>query len=174
MAKVSRRLAVDASVLRSAGAKLGHSSHCTRVLYAVLELGHCAVLCPEIKTEWNKHQSLVAAKWRGSMLARKQITPIDIRMHQQRLNDRLDQLNRVPQTELTALRKDVHMLAAAAHADRMLVSGDHALKTLCDAHLTESVEWLLTLDTATDADRQAQLDRLTELTRPKPYPALPL
>jgi hypothetical protein len=174
MAKVSRRLVVDASVLRSAGTKLGHSAHCTRVLHAVLELGHCAVLCPEIKAEWNKHQSLVAAKWRGSMLARKQMALVDIRLHQQRLNDRLDQLERASPTELTALRKDVHMLAAAAHADRVLISGDNALKTLCDAHLTESAEWLLTLMHASDTDRQAQLGRLTELTRPKPYPALPL
>lgn len=174
MGNVSRRLVVDASVLHSAGGKPGHSAHCRQMLVGVLELGHCAVTCPEIRDEWNRHQSAFARKWRVDMVSRKQLRSIHIDVHRQRIADQIDGLQKVPAAKLTALRKDVHMLAAAAHADRVLVSGDHALKTLCDAHLTESVEWLLTLDTATDADRQAQLDRLIELTRPKPYPALPL
>jgi hypothetical protein len=174
MGNVSRRLVVDASVLHSAGGKPGHSDHCRQMLVDVLELGHCAVTCPEIRDEWNRHQSTFARKWRVDMVSRKQLRSINIEIHRQRIEVRIDGLQDVSVAKLKALRKDVHMLAAAAHADRVLVSGDHELKTLCDAHLTESVEWLLTIDEASDTDRRAQLDRLAELTRPKPHPALPL
>lgn len=174
MGNVSRRLVVDASVLHSAGGKPGHSSHCRQILVDVLELGHCAVTCPEIRDEWNRHQSTFARKWRVDMVSRKQLQSIHIDVHRQRLADQIDGLQQVPAAKLTALRKDVHVLAAAAHADRVIASGDTTLKALCDAHLTEPIEWLLAGGAASDIERQAQRDRLTELTRPKPYPTLPL
>ncbi len=65
------------------------------------------------------------------------------------------------------------MLAAAAHADHLIVTGDLALKTLCDDHLTENVEWLLAWIHDTEMQRQALLARLIELTKVKPYPQLP-
>ena len=173
MGNVSRRLVVDASVLRSAGGKPGHSAHCRQILVDVLARGHGAVTCPEIRDEWNRHQSTFARKWRVDMVSNKRLHVINIDVHRQRIAEQIDELQDVSSAKLTALRKDVHMLAAAAHADRVIVSCDTSLKTLCDVYLTESVEWLLTVGGASDTERQAQLDRLTELTRPKPHPALP-
>lgn len=174
MGNVSRRLVVDASVLQSAGDKVGHSAHCRQILVDVLELGHGAVTCLEIQDEWNRHQSTFARKWRGSMVSNKQLHVINIDVNRQRIADQIDRLEGVSVAKQAALRKDVHILAAAAHADRLIATCDTTLKTLCDVNLTESVEWLLTVGGASDADRQAQLDRLKELTRPKPHPPLPL
>lgn len=174
MGNVSRRLVVDASVLHSAGGKPGHSIHCRQILADVLTLGHGAVICPEIQDEWNRHQSTFARKWRGSMVSRKQLYVVNIDMHRQRITDQIEALQGVSAAKLTALHKDAHMLAAAAHADRVIVSCDTTLKTLCDEHLVESVEWLLMVGGASDAVRRAQRDRLNELTRTKPNPTLPL
>lgn len=170
MVKVSRLLSVDASVLRGAGDKAGHSAHCTKVLNAILEICHRAAFCIEIQSEWNKHQSRIATKWRASMNARKKLIRVDIQMHGQRISDQVNSLLQASAAQRAALRKDVHLLAAAAHADRVIVSGDHALKALCDLHLQERVEWLLVLPGDGVAERQLTIDRLSELSRARPNP----
>ena len=173
MAKVSRLLAVDASVLRSAGDKAGHSAHCTSVLNSILEICHRAVLCVEIQQEWNKHQSRIAIKWRASMNARKKLIPLDIGVQRLRITGQVNDLVQVTPVQRAALIKDVHLLASAAHGDHVVVSGDQALKTLCDHHLTEPLEWLLVLHEDADASRKSVLARLVELSRTKPNPKLP-
>lgn len=173
MSKVSRLLAIDASVLRSAGEKTGHSAHSAKVLALILEIGHRSVICSEIQQEWNKHQSRIAIKWRSAMIARKRLIKTDIGAHRQRITDVVNNLQHLTEAKRSALTKDVHMLAAAAHADHLIVTGDLALKTLCDDHLTENVEWLLAWIHDTEMQRQALLARLIELTKVKPYPQLP-
>lgn len=165
MAKVSRLLAVDASVLRGAGDKAGHSAHCASVLNAILEICHRAVFCIEIQTEWNKHQSRMATKWRASMNARKKLIRVDIERHRKRISDQVDCIFQTTTAHRAALTKDVHLLAAAAQADRVIVSGDQALKDLCSAYLQENIEWLLVLPNDEAAVRQLTIDRLLELSK---------
>jgi hypothetical protein len=173
MAKVSRLLVIDASVLRSAGNKLGHSAHCARVLTSILEICHRAVICPEIQKEWNEHQSRISTKWRAAMNARKQLVKTNISDHQTRLTNQVQNLPKISNVQRSALAKDVHLLAAAAHADHIVVSGDGALKSLCDAYLTEPIEWLLALNSDSESQRGLLLMRLIELAKSKPFPSLP-
>lgn len=173
MAKVSRLLTIDASVLRSAGEKTGHSTHCTSVLNSILEICHRAVLCVEIQQEWNKHQSRIGIKWRASMNARKKLIPLDIGPQRLRIAGQVHDLVHVTPAQRAALIKDVHLLASAAHGDHVIVSGDQALKSLCDHYLTESLEWLLVLHEDADASRKSALARLVEFSRTKPNPKLP-
>ena len=164
MAKVSRLLVVDASVLRGAGEKAGHSSHCTQVLNTVLEICHRAVFCSEIQTEWNTHQSRMAVKWRAAMNARKKLVRIDIQTHSKRVAARVSGCLQATAAQRAALAKDVHLLAAAAHSDRIVVTGDHALKDLCDLHLDEAIEWILVLPDETACVKRTTIDRLFELS----------
>lgn len=173
MARVSRLLVIDASVLRSAGERTGHSAHCTRVLNSILEICHRAVICTEIQKEWNKHQSRMSSKWRASMNARKKLVKTDISVHQARLSEQIQNLAQVTTVQRSAMAKDVHLLAAAAHADHIIVSGDSAIKTLCDTYLGESLEWLMTLEGDSEVQRQALFSRLLELAKSKPFPELP-
>lgn len=76
MPKVSKRLVIDASVVRAAGgidAIAPLSRHCRDVLQAVLTIGYRAVLTAEIRREWDIHQSRFARQWRVAMTARKKI-----------------------------------------------------------------------------------------------------
>lgn len=173
MSNVSRLLAIDASVLRSAGDKAGHSAHSTRVLALILSMGHRAAICSEIQQEWNKHQSRVSLKWRSAMNARKKLVKIDISVHQQRIAKSVNDIHPLTEAKRNALAKDVHMLATAAHADRVILTGDIALKTLSDDHLSEKIEWLLAWIHDTEIQRQSLLGRLIELAKAKPFPALP-
>ena len=164
MAKVSRLLVIDASVLRGAGEKAGHSAHCTQVLSTILEICHRAVFCSEIQTEWNKHQSRMAVKWRAAMNARKKLIRIDIQTHTKRIAARVDDLLQATAAQKAALEKDVHLLAAAAHSANVIVTGDDALRELCDLHLDEGIEWLLVLPEEAVLVRQITIDRLFELS----------
>lgn len=170
MAKVSRLLCVDASVLRGSGDKDGHSAHCTRVLNAILEICHRAAFCIEIQTEWNKHQSRMATKWRASMNARKKLIRVDIEGQRIRISNQVNCLLQATAAHKAALTKDMHLLAAAAQADRVIVSGDQALKQLCDSYLQEPVEWLLVLPEEAAAARQLTVDRLLQLSKARPNP----
>lgn len=173
MGKVSRLLVIDASVLRSAGNKLGHSAHCARVLTSILEMCHRAVICPEIQKEWNEHQSRISTKWRAAMNARKKLVKTNISDHQTRVTHQVQNLPEISNAHRSALAKDVHLLAAAAHADHIVVSGDGALKVLCDAYLKEPLEWLLALNGDSESQRSVLRLRLIELAKSKPFPALP-
>ncbi|VXD11233.1 hypothetical protein PL8927_140065 [Planktothrix serta PCC 8927] len=72
--KQSKYLVIDASVARSCGgedAKHPTSKNCRDFLNAVLKICHSMVMTPELKVEWNKHESTFARKWRVSMIARR-------------------------------------------------------------------------------------------------------
>jgi hypothetical protein len=79
--KVSKRLVIDASVARAAGgedATYPISVYCRDFLEAVLDLSHRVVMTPDIRDEWNKHQSRYACIWRRQMVAKKKLCPCDI------------------------------------------------------------------------------------------------
>jgi len=71
---VSKRLVIDASVARSSGgedATYPTSVHCRDFLQAVLDICHKFVMTPDIKQEWDKHQSIFALRWRRRMVANR-------------------------------------------------------------------------------------------------------
>lgn len=174
--KQSRLLAIDASVLRSAGIKEGHSSHCAALLTLVLDIGHRAAFSSEIKAEWDKHQSRLAIKWRTAMVARKQIIPLNaqaLQGRQQAITARIAAHASLSGPDRFALEKDAHMLAAAVEADRVIVTGDRILKILTDSSLGLSLEWLLVHQDDSAAEREQLMNRVLELSRNKPNPPLP-
>lgn len=165
MNKVSRLLSVDASVLRGAGAKPGHSAHCANVLNSILEICHRAVLSRESQEEWNKHQSRIGGKWRASMIARKKLIRVDISAACQLIMVRIDALESVTQIHRAALIKDVHVLAAAVQGDRFIVTCDKALSALCNSYSVASVEWLVLSRDDDAVFRDKLLSRLAEMSK---------
>lgn len=174
MSKQSRLLAIDASVLRSAGDKQGHSSHCAGLLNAVLEIPHRAAFSAEIKAEWDKHQSRFSGKWRTSMVARKQLVRVNIEKRQHDLLARMDAHSALSEQHHAALKKDAHMLASALEADHVIVTGDQILKNLTDAALGLPLEWLVVHQNDSAVAREQLIVRLHELSRNKPNPPLPV
>jgi len=74
--KISILLVIDASVARAAGTENATSptaQACCAFLKAVLEICHRMVMTPEIKKEWDKHESRFAKKWRSTMIAKKKL-----------------------------------------------------------------------------------------------------
>lgn len=172
MSKQSRLLAIDASVLRSAGSKEGHSSHCAALLTSILEICHRATFSSEIKAEWDKHQSRFSVKWRAAMVARKKMVAVSIQTRQDWLLEQIELTPGLSEPDRTALKKDAHMLASAMDADRVIVTGDQVLKNLTGGELGLSLEWLLVHQDDTAAERQQVIARLVDLTRNKPNPPL--
>ena len=124
-AKVSRRLVIDASVARASGgeeATYPTSKHCRDLLQAVLTICHHVVLTPDITQEWNTHQSRFARLWRVSMVARKKIYHADIAIDQE-LHRKI-QSSTVSARAQEAMRKDLLLITAALHTDKMVVSLD--------------------------------------------------
>lgn len=174
MSKQSRLLAIDASVLRSAGDKQGHSSHCAALLTAVLEICHRAAFSSEIKAEWDKHQSRFSVKWRAAMVARKKMIPLDMPAPQNSIMAQIQAHPGLSGVDRAALEKDAHMLAAAMASSHVIVTGDRILKTLTDGALGLPLEWLLVHQDDSATERQHLMERLVELSRNKPHPPLPV
>ena len=100
------------------------------------------------------------------MIARKKLIPIDIDAESQRITAQLNDLAEATQAHRSALLKDVHLLAAAAQGDRVVVSCDKALKGLCDLYLVEvHLEWLLVSPNDNDDQRQALMSRLLDMSK---------
>lgn len=173
MSKQSRLMAIDASVLRSAGAKEGHSSHCAALLMSILEICHRAAFSAEIKVEWDKHQSRFSVKWRASMVARKKMIPLSVETRQNLLMAQIEENPYLSQSDRVALKKDAHMLASAMESDRVIVTGDQMLKNLSAGPLGLSLEWLVVHQNDTAVEREQLMARLLELSRNKPNPPLP-
>ncbi len=129
--KGSRRLVIDASVARASGgvnAVNPISKHCRDFLAAVCDICHRFVLTPEIKREWNKHQSAFAMSWRVSMMARKKVEWV-----RQPTNEVLrvkvrEVCARDKEKEATA--KDIILIEAALATDSLVSSLDETVRSL--------------------------------------------
>lgn len=132
MAKVSRRLVIDASVARAAGgpaATFPLSKQCRDFLSAVLTISHRVVMTPAIIQEWNIHQSDFARSWRASMVARRKLYLIADPPPYAELLDKLARLPARPRAH-AAMEKDFHLIIAALETDRTVASCDDAARTL--------------------------------------------
>lgn len=132
VAKISRRLVIDASVAQSSGgedATFPTSKHCRDFLKAVLSICHRIVLTPEIQAEWHKHQSNFARKWLVSMFARKKVEQAGSVMNQN-LRDRIDAAAAENEKTRAAMLKDVHLLEAALATDETIIALDEIVREL--------------------------------------------
>ncbi len=121
----SKRLVIDASVARSAGdegATYPTSVHCRDFLLAVLDICHILVMTPDIKEEWNNHQSRFARKWRSKMVAKGKFEFLDIPINEELWNkiDEIAGSNR----QRAEMFKDLRLLEAAIATDKTVISLD--------------------------------------------------
>ena len=130
--KISKLLVIDASVARAAGgqnATSPTSKACRAFLLAVLEICHRMVMTPEIKKEWDKHQSRFAIKWRKTMIAkkkfeyRKQPETGFIEENRSLLWDVFDKLAETDK-QRDEMFKDLHLIEAALDTDKRIISLD--------------------------------------------------
>ena len=166
MSKVSRLLVVDASVMRSAGSTDGIAAECMAVLTDILNICHKAVLTDDIQSEWNKHQSGEAKKWRARMVAKKKIkfTRPDKLFFEEQVESKVPAEFSKDKAELN---KDTHLLAAADAADKILLTCDDALLKLCNKYnIHQNLEWL-------NPRNKTTCPRLQEISRNSPTPSLP-
>jgi hypothetical protein len=141
-ARTSRRLVIDASVLRAAGETEHPTSvACRNALRAVLDICHHAVMTPDIRREWDSHMSRFSRKWWRSMAAHGKPTdavtapPLSLEM--------ID----APDWASKAILKDAHLLTAAEVADRIILIHDDALQRAlasfdAGARLAGTLQWI--------------------------------
>ena len=174
MSKQSRLLVVDASILHSAGVREGYSAVCMSLLNAILTICHRAVITQDILEEWNKHQSSLAKKWRASMVGRRKLIKLD-HVDRNFFDDQVTQ--NVPAGDVKKKRellKDIHLLAAAYQADKLLLTADVKLHSLCEQYaIQQNIEWLTVSQNNHFRENGALMNRLRDLATTRPNPPLP-
>jgi hypothetical protein len=140
--RTSKRLVIDASVARSCGdqqATYPTSVRCRDFLTAVKDCQHSLVMSPDIKAEWDKHQSRFALQWRRQMIAKRQFVALPDQPIDQPLWDAIETLA-LNDRERAAMTKDILLLEAALDTDRTITSLDEntARKFFTKAALTIS------------------------------------
>jgi hypothetical protein len=126
--KVSKRLVIDASVARAAGgedATYPTSVYCRDFLKAVLDISHRVVMTPDIKDEWNKHQSKFSLIWRRRMVAKNKLCICDIAVD----DDLWCQVEAAESDkERDIMVKDLRLVEAAIATDRTVISLDNKVR----------------------------------------------
>jgi hypothetical protein len=123
---VSKRLVIDASVARSSGgeeATYPTSVHCRDFLQAVLDICHKVVMTPDIKEEWDKHQSVFALRWRRRMVAKGKFVFLKEVSVDKELWDKID-LIAATDRQRREMFKDLRLLEAAIATDKTVISLD--------------------------------------------------
>ncbi len=85
-------------------------------------------MTPDLRDEWNKHQSNFAAKWRRSMVARRKfcwVEPADSTELWQAIAATTES-----DKGIAAMSKDLHLLAAALATDHIVIACDEAVRQL--------------------------------------------
>lgn len=138
----SRHLVIDASVARSSGgedATYPTSKNCRDFLKAVLEVCHCVVMTPEIKEEWDKHQSGFARKWRVTMVSRKKLVYCSDIQINNKLWETIEMIAGSDK-EREQLFKDLRLIEAAIATDKTVISLDETVRKLFDKVATQVTE----------------------------------
>jgi hypothetical protein len=134
MATNSKRLVIDASVARSSGgeeATYPTSVYCRDFLQAVLDISHRVVMTPEIREEWNRHQSSFARTWLRTMVAKKKI---DYRSDISANDELWNKIESIASSDKArdAMLKDFRLIEAALATDRTVISLDNTVRKLFD------------------------------------------
>jgi len=129
----SKRLVIDACVARSAG-ETDHpiSAACRGYLLDILEICHRIVMTPEIRAEWQKHQSRFSQRWLTQMIAKKKFVPMQVNLEV----DLWEQAELIEsEKDRSAILKDLHLLEAAIATDKIIISTDDRFYELVDQYL---------------------------------------
>ncbi|MCL1464925.1 hypothetical protein [Argonema galeatum] len=129
-AKVSKRLVIYASVARAAGsedAKDPKSQNCRDFLKAVRNICHRIVMTPDIKEEWNKHQSIFASRWRSSMVAKKKLEYLSEIVVDDELWSQVEDFTEFD-NQRSAMIKDLLLIEAALATDKIVISLDDRVR----------------------------------------------
>ncbi len=122
----SKCLVIDASVARAAGPP--HTSHptssnCRNFLENVLTICHRIVMTPEIRKEWDQHQSRFARQWLATMIAKKKLLPLKNLPTDSSLWECLEKIAATDEQRKQII-KDIHLLEAALASDKTIISLD--------------------------------------------------
>jgi hypothetical protein len=130
--KKAKRLVVDTSIARAAGALDATdfvAKSCRDVLDCIVQdTEHIVVMPEEIAEEWNKHQSNSAKQRRATLMAKKRLDVSDVEQ-----NDELREKILATGTtdkEKQALLKDCRLVEAALASDKIILSRDGIMRGL--------------------------------------------
>lgn len=150
-AKISRTLVIDASVARASGSEIATyptSVHCRDFLQTVLSVCHRVVMTPDIRDEWNKHNSRFAREWLRRMIAKKKLVPLVADIETSRiLWGRVEKLTNNDKQRAEML-KDLCLLEAAIATDKTVISLDDKTarkffaKAAAEGVLLEDIVWV--------------------------------
>jgi len=126
--KMSRRIVVDASVMRSAG----ETSHpdsvlCREFLLAILEICHRVVLTPEIEREWRRHASRFSMQWLATMRRRRKVVDVNPTIT---LASLLGSSPDLAGRRFDAVEKDCLLIDAALACAGLIVSRDDKMRAI--------------------------------------------
>jgi hypothetical protein len=127
----AKSIVIDTSVASAATEKTTldkSSKNCCDVLKAVLDYNFRLVMTPEIKDEWNKHQSTFSRKWRLSMIAKKRLDYLNIGANES-LRARIDTIAMLTDKDREAMWKDYILIEAAIATDKIIISRDEKART---------------------------------------------
>jgi hypothetical protein len=127
--RASRRLVIDASVMRAAGSREQterRSANCREFLITLRRICHRVVLTPDIREEWDTHQSRFATEWRASMVKLRKVA-VPTRGEHQAVRHRIGEACADPAIRSIVL-KDALLIEAALAADRIVVSLDDRVR----------------------------------------------
>jgi hypothetical protein len=125
-AKQSKRLVIDASVARACGgpqATYPSSVHCRDFLESVLSLCHQVVMTPDIRDEWNRHQSRFAREWLSRMIGKRKLVPLQAQPVDRMLWKELED-SATTDKQRQQIVKDICLLEAALATDKIVISLD--------------------------------------------------
>lgn len=129
MTKSAKRLVIDTDVVSSAGGENAtdvRSKTCRDLLKTILSSSHRIVITNDIQQEWKRHQSLFAKTWLRTMIARKQVSILNISVNDQlRLKIEKEAIN---EKKCEAMLKDIHLIEAALITDKIVISIDGTVK----------------------------------------------
>lgn len=131
-AKNSKCLVIDASVARSAGEKNAtypNSVYCRDFLETVLNICHQVVMTPEIKEEWDKHQSKFTNRWIRTMIAKKKFITYSTDSIEHVLLSKIEKCLENDRDKV-AMFKDFHLIEAARKSDKIIISLDEIVRKL--------------------------------------------
>ena len=156
-APASKLLVVDASVLRASGsteAIYPAAANCREMLQIILDVCHRTAATAAILEEWNRHQSRFARKWRNSMYARGKVVSVPTAECSD-VHTALKQSQDLLANEISAAEKDLHLVAAARSADRVIISPDNAALAIFRklTPVTGAIADILWIDPVLDLDR---------------------
>lgn len=128
MARPSRRLVIDATVIRAAGARNAtnaESIRCRDLLQLVLESSHHCVVGAALRREWQDHASGFSSFWIRRMYARSKISGFKSNPEQDRQEHIRAALDGIyPPAAWPEIAKDIHLIEAALANDRVIISAD--------------------------------------------------